>query len=99
MRDNGDCAHCGKEGRKFEHSRRGGRAIPSNTQHRFEVTQVNNKICSNCYTTIHNNPHSPCGFCRERLSTGALSDALLIVADAARQQNQVATTISTPTSE
>ena len=100
MHYRGNCAHCGKEGKKFERSRRSGRAIPRNSQHRFNVTRLNNKICSNCYTTIHNNPRTPCDFCRERFPAGALSDVLLIAADAARQQNQILSTlipISTPT--
>ena len=90
------CVHCGGNHRCFPRSRRSGYTVPTSTAHRFISVEPNSRICTKCHDKIYADPHTPCDICRVRSSIGVLSDALLIAADAARQQNQISTTISTP---
>ena len=78
----GHCAHCNQDHNCFARSRRTGHTIPPHTVHRFNSQYT--RICSACNAKIKRNPNDPCDICRQR--SPALSDALLIAADAARQQ-------------
>ena len=75
------CAHCRRDHRCFTRSRLAGHTILPHTGHRFDPEYT--RICSGCNAKIKRNPNNPCDIC-QRLP--ALSDALLLAADAARQQ-------------